>query len=322
MFLTQSELGQALTKNAKVAFNEGMKMGPTGGRQIYNIKMVTDMITENDTHSYDSIARSTGEGGTYHTSVPVKGFRLIHRQGKFTDSFTTTKEMMMYDKYSVTDTLKGIQGLGTSGAKRLELNLQLGFGMGAGASYTDMDGNVVSTLGADGQNSFSATKTTKAGIAYSNLQAIAFGLAGLEAHQNLFRRMVNHSGRQVKVIPTHIYHTRTPSLVNTIEEFLNSRGNVGSPNMGINVYGYKGPRFQTIEMEYLDANPDETRDNAKANYWGLVLAKGQELQCEISQNPVVYAPLMDTKTRNLNIQTDLHFSHGHRDGFNATLSNV
>jgi len=322
MFLTQSELGQALTKNAKVAFNEGMKMGPTGGRQLYNIKMVEDMITENDSHSYDSIARNTGEGNDYYISNPVKGFRLIHRQGKFTDSFETTKEMQKYDKYSVVAVLGGIRGLGTSGAKRLELNLQLGIGMGAGASYIDLDGNTISTLGADGQNAFSATKTTKAGVAYSNLQAIAFGLAGLEAHQNLFRRMVNHSGRQANVIPTHIFHTRTPSLKNTIEEFLNSRGNVGSPNMGVNVYGYKGPRFQTIEMEYLDANPDETVNAAKANYWGMARAKGENLQCEISQNPVVYAPQLIIRNRNLVIQTDIHFSHGIRDGFDATLSNV
>jgi hypothetical protein len=322
MFLTQSELGQALTKNAKVAFTAGTKMGPTGGRSLYNVKMVEDLIVESDSYSYDNIARNTGEGNDYFTSTPVKGFKLIHTQGKYTDSFETTKEMMKYDKYSLTGVMAGIQGLGTSSAKRLELNLQLGIGMGAGASYVDIDGNTVSTLGADGQNAFSATKTTKAGVAYSNLQAIAFGLAGLEAHQILFRKMVNHAGQQINQVPTHIFRTRDQTLANTVEEYLNSRGNVGSTSNGINVYGYKGARFQVIEMEFLDALPTGAIDTSKKNYWGLAKVGGDELQCMISQNPVVYAPQLNIRNRNLITQTDMHFSHGIRDGFDATLSNA
>ena len=322
MFLTQTELGTALTKNAKVAFNNGMKMGPTGGRQMYNVKMVDDMITENDSYSYDSIARNTGEGNNYHSSDPVKGYKLIHKQGKFTDSFETTKEMRKFDKYSVTGVLGGISGLGSSCAKRLELNLQLAIGMGAGANYTDMDGNIVSTLSADGQNTFSASHTTKAGTTYSNLQAIAFGVPGLEAHENLLRSMTNHSGRQVKRVATHIYHTRKPELENDVEEYMNARGHVADANRGVNIYGYKGPKYQTISMEFLDANPDETQDTAKDDYWGLVAAGCEELQCEVSQNPVIYKPELIVRNRNLVIQTDAHFSHGIREPNCITLSNA
>lgn len=322
MFLTQTQLGESLTKNAKVAFNNGMKMGPTGGRRLYNVKRVTDMITENDSYSYDSIARNTGEGNNYHSSDPVKGYSLIHQQGKFTDSFETSKEMRKYDKYSVTGVLGGIQGLGTSCAKRIELNLQLGIGMGAGASYTDMDGNTVSTLSADGKNTFATNHTTRAGTTYSNIQAITFGVPGLEAHENLLRKITNHSGRQVRKVATHIYHTRTPSLVNDVEEYMNSRGHVADANRGLNVYGYKGPKYQTIEMEYLDANPDETQDTSKDDYWGLVAAGSEELQCEVSQDPVIYKPELIVRNRNLVIQTDCHFSHGIRDPNCITLSNV
>lgn len=322
MFLTQSELGTALTRNATIAFSEGMKLAPTGGRNLFNVEMVTDLITENDTHSYDTFAQPTAEGGDYYISNPVKGFKIIHRQGKFTNSFETTKEMRKYDKYSVVGALGGIQGLGTSCGKTIEKYVQLSIGMGAGAGYQDDAGNPVSTIGSDGANNFSTSKTTKAGVGYSNLQAIAFGLAGLEAHENLFRKFPNHSGQQINALPDTIYHTRDPATKNLIEEYLNSRGNVGSPNMGVNVYGYKGPRYQTIELEYLDANPDGSINTSKKAYWGLARAKSPELQLKISQNPIVYEPQLVLRNRNLVIQTDCHFSHGHCDGTGATLSNV
>jgi len=319
MFLTDTQLGQSLVKNSTIAFSKGAKLAPMAGRKMFNVRATDRMITENDTYVYDSTAQLTPEGGNYHQSDAVKGFNLIHRQAKFTDSHECTKEIHKFDKYDVAKELKRITGLGTSAVRALELRAQLLIGMGAGPEYTDQSGNVVSTRSADGKNVFSTNHTVRTGETYSNIQAIALGRAGLEAHENLFRKFPNHAGRQTMTMADTVYLTRDPENQNLLYEYLNATNHIEDTNRGINAY--KG-KFNIVTMEYLDANPDESIDPAKSKYWGLVKAGSPELQIEVSQDPAMYTPQMIIRNRNLVTQTDIHFSTGIRDATAITLSNV
>jgi len=327
MLATFTQLGTALTKNAEVAFSKGTKLAPKAGRMIFNVQMTKDKITESDTYSFDQVSRNTGEGGVYASSDPVKGYNLILTQAKFTQSFEHTKEIGMYDKYSVVNVLKGIQGLGTSGANRFELDLQLLVGQGTGSSYEDLDGNTISTQSADSINLFvTATHTVRSGGTFGNLDATAFGQTGLEADELLQRNFINHDGEQTDRISTDIYTTRTPSLVNLVDEYRNARGHVEDEAHGLNVYNTnfsraQGTRYGHIIMEYLDATNLRAVDTDKADYWGTVNRGAESLQAKVSQNPIVYAPQLVQRTRNVLIQTDLHYDYGVRDAFDITQHN-
>lgn len=327
MFTTVTQLGAALTKNADVAFSKGMKLAPKAGRMMFNVKKVSNKISESDTYSYDQIARNTGEGGVYASSDPVKGYNLILTQAKFTQSFEQTKESGMYDKYNVVQTLRGIEGLGTSCGKRFEADLQLLIGNATSANYTDIDGNTISTQNANSENIAANTHTVRSGGTYDNLDASSFGQTGLEADEVLWRSFINHDGQQVDRISTHIYTTRKSGVVNLVDEYLNARGHVEDPNLGLNVFNTnfaraQGQRYGHIIMEYLDATSTLGIDTSKDDYWGTVRAGADSLQAEVSQNPVVYAPQLVQRTRNVLIQTDTHYAYGVRDSFDITQHNA
>ena len=331
MLTTFNLLGTALTgaggRNSKVAFSEGMKLVPDSGRRLFDPKYVSSKITESDSVTYDPVSAETVDGGDYASSDPVKGYNLILTQTMFTQSFEATKAVGMFaqnngEQYDVMKILGGIKGLGTACAKRLEQDLQLLIGMGAGASYTNRDGNTVSTLSADGQNIFSSSHTTRSGTGYDNLDATAFGQTGLETHEGLWRNFVNHDGQLNDRMADAIFSTTKPQLTNLIEEYLNARGHVEDDNLGVNVYGYKGPRYQHVELEYLDCTNVLARDSTKDDYWGLVKLGSPDHELKISQDPIVYPPQLVQRNRNVLVQTDCHYSYGIRDAFNISLANV
>lgn len=331
MLTTFNLLGTALTgaggRNTKVAFSEGMKMIPDSGRKLFRPAYVSSKHTESDTVTYDPVANETVDGGDYASSDPVKGYPLLLTQTMFTQSFEATKAIGMYaqnngEQYDVVKILGGIRGLGTACAKRLEQDLQLLIGMGTGASYVNRDGNTVSTLSADAANIFSNSHTTRSGTGYDNLDSTAFGQTGLETHEGLWRNFVNHEGQLVDQLPNAIFSTTKPALMNLIEEYLNSRGHVEDDNQGVNVYGYKGARYEHIPMEYLDCTSVLARDAAKDDYWGLVVKNAEEHELKISQDPIVYPPQLVQRNRNVLIQTDCHYSYGIRDAFKISMSNA
>ena len=331
MLTTFNLLGTALTgaggRNSKVAFSEGMKMIPESGRKLFKPAYVSSKITESDTVTYDPVAAETSDGGDYASSDPVKGYNLILTQTMFTQSFEATKAIGMYaqsngEQYDVVKILGGIKGLGSACAKRLEQDLQLLIGMGTGSSYTNRDGNTVSTLSADGQNIFANSHTTRSGGTYDNLDATAFGQIGLETHENLWRNFINHEGQLVDQMPNAIFSTGDSTVCNRIEEYLNSRGHVEDDNQGVNTYGYKGARYEHIKMEYLDCTNVLARDSSKNDWWGLVVKNADEHELKISQDPIVYPPQLVQRNRNVLIQTDCHYSYGIRDAFKISLSNA
>ena len=331
MLTTFNLLGTALTgaggRNSKVAFSEGMKLVPEAGRKLFKPTYVTSKITESDTVTFDPVASETTDGGDYASADAVKGYNLILTQTMFTQSFEATKAIGMFaqsngEQYDVVKILGGVRGLGTACAKRLEQDLQLLIGMGTGSSYTNRDGNTVSTQSADAVNIFSNSHTTRSGTGYDNLDSTAFGQTGIEAHENLWRNFVNHDGQLTDQMANAIFSTTKSTLCNLIEEYLNSRGHVEDNHLGVNVYGYKGPRYQHVKMEYLDCTNLLARDASKDDYWGLVVLNADEHELKISQDPIVYPPQLVQRNRNVLIQTDCHYSYGIRDAFKISMSNA
>jgi len=329
MLATFDQLGTALTKNATVAFSKGYVTVPNEARSIWNVKYVSEKNTESDTYSNDKFASDTGEGQNFANSDPVKGYALQLTQGKITNSFELTKEVGKFEKYNVVDALKGTEDLARSGAKRIELDLQLHIGMGAGSSYTNKDGNTVSTLAADGIAIFHATAhTVRSGATYGNLLSTAFGKTGLEEAEVLVRNFINHDGQQVDRLMDVIFSTKKPSLNGTINEYLNSVGHVADGNRGINTYSMgkhgsvSGGKYRHVPMQYLDADANGAVDSSKDDYWGLAASNSEELQLEVSQDPVVYPPQLVQRNRNALIQMDALYAYGVRNAFSIVLSNA
>lgn len=307
-FDQNSTLGQALTSATRIAFNKGYKEVPTEGRAMYKVEYVDTLTKVVDSSIMDKFARATGFGANYATSLPTKGDQKTYTQGKITDSFEMIKEIKGFDQYDVVSALTAAQGIGTAAAKRIELDLQLNIGMGASAAYTDMDGNSIATTAADGLSIFNNSHTVNGSSStFDNLGATAFGQTGIEATQLLFRLFINHDGQQITRRPTTIFSTLDPTLLNLIQEYNKGMNHIEDNNRGINVFMGK---FDHIGLQYLDSDNLGAYDSTKKNYWGMVCRGDDNLKLFVSQDPVVYAPQLVQRNRNILVQTDAVYAYG------------
>lgn len=310
-FTTLTDLGDALTDATRRSFSLGFKLIPLGGRAMFDVRNTDKKVETFNSAVMDDFASGTGEGENYAAFDPTLGDELTLTQSKITASLEVTKEQQMYDQYGVTAAMEAAKGLGTMTAKRIELDLQQLISQGSATSYTDKDGNTVTTTSADAVALFSNSHTVNGSSStYDNLDSTAFGQTGLEAVENLFRNFLNQDGQIINRVPTAIFSTSKPALVNLIREYNKGMNHIEDANRGVNVY--QG-RYDHIVLDYLDVTNVGARDATKDDYWGLVIAKDKNLRMRVSQNPKMHPGQLVQRNRNMLFQADAHYAYGVED---------
>lgn len=276
-----------LVKNAKVQWRNGFDRVAPAARQLYDVSSVAVMTSEHSQIDGYTFAKRKLEGESYTIGNIKQGYKLNLSQSRIGLMDTVTWEMRKFDKYREIE--KKMTKLGEATAQRIELDLthQFTFGM-AGASYTNMDGETVSTATGDGQNIFDTDHTTTGGTTgIANLITTAFSRAGLEEAETLFTKFVDNNGNKVIVQPDTIITTDDPALVNSVKEFLKSTQIPDMANNAVNVYSGK---YKHIILPYLATDKDGAYDSTKATYWMLADLGNKDAILEISENPTFKAP--------------------------------
>lgn len=286
MPITTSQFNDVV-KNALVEWRKGYDGVTPAARALYDVSSTSKMTSEHSQIDGPGFARRKSEGQRYAIGNPKQGYSLTLTQSRIGLTEAVTWEMRKFDKYREID--KVMRRLGETTANRMELDLtqQFTFGMAA-SSYTNMDGETVSTTAADGVQIFSASHTmTGATGNISNLITSKFSKAGLAAAELLFTKMTSNTGVKVIVKPDTIVTGDDPATVNAVREFLNSTGMPDSANNGTNVYRSK---YQHIILPYLASDATGAYDSTKANYWMLVDKAHTDAILEIAENPTFTAP--------------------------------
>lgn len=277
-----------LVKNAKVQWREGFNRVPQAARQLYDVRSVDVMTSEHSSIDGYTFAKRKNQGAAYTYGSIKQGYTLNLSQTRIGLMDAVTWEMRKFDKYREID--KKMRKLGEATAQRIELDLthQFTFGMSA-ASYTNMDGETVSTATGDGQNLFDTdhTITGDATVTQSNLITTAFGRAGLEEAELAFVSFVDNNSNKVVVNPDTIITTDNPTIINAVKEFLKSTNVPDEANNAVNVYQGK---YKHIILPYLATTAAGAYDSTKANYWMLADLKNTDAIMEISENPTFTAP--------------------------------
>lgn len=276
-----------VVKNARVQWREGFKSIPEAARKMYDVRNVTEMTSEHSVIAGYGFAKRKAEGEKYVYGSIRQGYTLNLSQTRIGLMDAITYEMRKFDKYRVID--KKMRKLGESTAKRIELDLthQFTFGMSA-SSYTNMDGETVSTLSADGQNIFDSDHTLKSGTTtLSNLITTAFSRAGLEEAENKFNTFTDDNDNIILVEPDTIITGRNVTLQNSVKEFLKSTLIPDEANNATNVYAGK---YKHLVLPYLSTTATGGTTTDYDNYWMLASLKDTDAICEISENPSFKAP--------------------------------
>lgn len=277
-----------LVKNAKVQWREGFERVPQVARQLYDVRTVDVMTSEHSSIDGYTFARRKEQGQKYTYGSIKQGYTLNLSQTRIGIIDAVTWEMRKFDKYREID--KKMRKLGEATAQRIELDLthQFTFGMSA-ATYTNMDGETVSTKTGDGQNIFDTdhTITGDASVTQSNLITTAFGRTGLEAAELKFTTFVDNNGNKIVVNPDTIITTDDPALVNAVKEFLKSTQVPDLSDNAINVYQGK---YKHIILPYLATSATGAYDSTKKDYWMLADLKNKDAILEVSEEPNFVAP--------------------------------
>lgn len=318
MFTTTAPLGSKLTDATRRSFSMGFKYLRQGGMALFDVQDTNKKVEVFNTYVLDQFGHDTGEGENFFNLDPTLGDELILTQGKITASLEVTDDIEMYDQYSVAAAVEGAEGLGTANRNRMEMDIQQYVGQGASASYNDMDGQTVNTVSADALSMFNAAHTIEGGTGtYNNIEAVAYGQTGLELGEDDFRKFLNHDGQRANRIPTCIFSTTKPQLVNLIREYYKSFWHVEDAARGVNEYMDK---YVHIALEYLDTATDGSNDATKTNYWGLAVRKGKNLKFRVSRNPILHPVQRVQRNRNLLMQSESRYAVGVEDAVDIMLS--
>ena len=272
-----------LVKNALVTWRAGYESVEENARQLYSIVGNPNLTSEYSQIDPAGFAKRKEQGDRYQSGSPIQGYSLTLTKSRIGLKDGVSWEMRKYDKYREIEAK--MRGLGESTAMRIELDLTHMFTFGLqGSSYTNMDGETVNTVSADGVQLFSNSHTiTKDSTNVDNYNGTtAFGQTGLEAAQRLFRNMVNNNAIKVTPKPNAIITGDEPAIVNEVMKFMNSTLVSDSNDNAVNPF--KG-KYTHIQLPYLATTNLGAPTTTGAYYWMLADLAHKDAILEFSEMP-------------------------------------
>lgn len=294
-------------KNARVSWRDGYNRVDDSVTQLYDVSDTDFQTSEHSQIDGYAYARRKAEGGQTPRGNLKQGYSVTLNQTVIALEDTITWEMRKFDRYREINKL--LTGMGEAAAQRYILDLTHQFTFGNATSYTNMDGETISTAVGDGLALFSAshTVTDGSGNVFSNLVSggPAFSKSGLEAAELLFTKMINMNSVKVIVKPDTIITSDDPATVNAVKEFLTSTGYPDSAERGDNVY--KG-KYKHIILPLLATDSTGAYNSSKAHWWFLAALNHKDAICEVAEAPHLVMPkpfsnLDDEGTRDWTTQT-------------------
>ena len=226
----------------------------------------TKRFDEVDTQTYAKIKKEAE--AVSKASVGI-GYNVTMTKKRIGMEIDITQEMRDENRYPEIGSL--ITNLTHFCPQRIELDATHRLTFGTATSYTDMDGETVSTTGGDGLAIFSATHTLKySSLTWNNIVTgnPVFSRGGLEAAELIATTDIlsNFGERRVITFNT-IITSDDPTTVNAVKQFLGSTSDVDQNNSGVmNIYQNK---YKHLVLPQLATTATGANDSTKRKYWFL-----------------------------------------------------
>ena len=276
--------------NLTIKWTKSYSDFPKRASVLYNID-TTDVDT-GDISGLDgfSVARTKREGQDFAFLSLAQNYRKTWLTYEIGGMTKITWNMRRYAKYDLIN--KAIQNLAESAAKRMEYDLTHRFTFANVTSYTNLDGDTVTTTVGDGLALLSTAHTVPgSSTTFRNRVANnpVLSKGGLEAAEKLFAtQMIDTNGELTFQDPTHLVITNDPHMKNTAMEYLKSYADPTAAQAGVtNVYEGK---YGLIILPYLSTTSAGVYDSTKANYWFLVNMNHKDAYVKVGQQPTFITP--------------------------------
>lgn len=276
--------------NLKISWTKEYEMFPKVAEQLYNVES-TDVDT-GDISGLDgfSVAKVKREGEDMSFGSLTQNYRKTWTTYEVALGTKITWNMRKYAKYNLIN--KAINGLARSVAKRMEWDLTHRFTFANLPSYTNLDGDTVSTTVGDGLPLLSTAHTVP-GSSTTFRNRIAnnplLSKGGIEAGEKLFAtQMIDTNGELITDSPTHLVISNDPNTKNTAKEYLRSIADPTAAHAGVtNVY--QGA-YQLLVLPYLATTAAGVYDSTRATMWFLVNLDHKDAYLKVGQAPTFISP--------------------------------
>ena len=216
------------------------------------------------------------EGADAEKATVALGYEKDMTVRRFAKEIDITFEMRRFNRYE--EVMQRLTSLSTFCYQRQEIDLTHRLTFGTATSYTDMDGETVTTTTGDGLALVSAVHTvTQSASTYSNVATgnPAFSKGGLEVAELQANTQIMDNFGRLRVMDFNvIFSSNDPVVVNNIKQMLNSTADVDAVQAGItNVYRQK---YRHIILPRLATTAAGAYDSTKKDYWGIAcVGKGE-----------------------------------------------
>lgn len=267
----------------------------------------TRRFGEIDSEEY---AKDMPEGQTAVVTTPQYGYEKDMELVRRGLDIEVTFQMRKYNKEQ--EILSRLTSLGRTVDNRMELDLAHRFGFASATSYTDQDGNTVSTTVGDGlalastAHTLSGSATTYRNILANNPQFSPTALEAMELmvvenSYNLFGQKVAH-GMDI------LWTTDDPTTCRAVKQLLQSSADVSAPNAGVTNTFMANYRHVKISRLATDANG--AVNSSKKKYWGLVSSRIFAAYLAVTEESHVNAPQVGSNAEDISTDVWTYASRG------------
>jgi hypothetical protein len=237
-----------------------------------------------------SVAKKKREGQDFSFLSLTQNYRKNWSTYEVGGEIKITWNMRKYAKYNEID--RALSGMAESTARRMEMDKTHRFTFYSATSYTDMDGDTVTTTVGDGL-ALGSTVHTMPGTATTFRNIVAnnpvLSKGGLEAAEKLFAtQMIDTNGQLVFYEPDTLITTNDPTVVNTARQYLGSYADPEAAHEGV-MNPYQG-KYRHIVLPFLSTSAAGAYDSAKANLWFLANLARKDALCFVGQAPMLVPP--------------------------------
>lgn len=255
-----------LVKNAKIQWQKVRDEFPSVRNQLANVVSVDEKTSEHSHISSVETARRRNEGSDAYKGDLKQGYNATFTQQEIALQEDVTKQMRMFDKYE--QIMQRMRKLGRGAERRMELDIASLLSNAWSTSYTNLDGETVTTSTPDGKalidsgHTVSGTSDTFSNEISSTHDPISVDV--LEDLEELFNNFLDTAdGRVHPVMPDTIITGRHAPTVHQVRRILNSELLAGTANNDTNSFR----EYNHLIVPFLDLNPaTEQRDSNKKQY--------------------------------------------------------
>lgn len=163
---------------------------------------------------------------------------------------------------------------------KIELDMRNFIGMGTGSSFTDNAGFTIDTTTGDGLSLFNTAHTLKlSSVTCSNLLSGGPSIADdslEEAEDHFAYNIRDNYGMPIKMVPTHIIHTRKASVMNRVARLLGSQSPEtvqGDENVNSGLLNVYRGKYKSLVVDF-DVDVFDLPDTTKSYWWMLACLGG------------------------------------------------